>query len=95
MVKPCADCSVKSAQAPRPCAGRPLSRQFGGDRTEWFTVQRVGQAGVPLSSFLALPKVPTRDLESIHQPGCFCRSFLSSSHPSLWAGMLTLSAAAC
>ena len=30
MVKPCADFSVKSAQAPRPCAGRPLSRQFRG-----------------------------------------------------------------
>ena len=30
-VKPCAESSVKCAQAPRPCAGRPLSGQFGGD----------------------------------------------------------------
>ena len=35
IVEPCADCSAKSAQAPRPRTGRPLSRQFGGDPTEW------------------------------------------------------------
>ena len=35
MVKPCAEFSVKSTQAPRPCAGRPLSRRFRGDPTEW------------------------------------------------------------
>ena len=33
ILKPCADFSVKSAQAPRPCTGRPVSRQFGGDPT--------------------------------------------------------------
>ena len=40
MAKPCADFSVKSAQAPRPCTDRPLSRQFGGGPTEW---QRAAQ----------------------------------------------------
>ena len=31
-----ADFSVKSAEAPRPCTGRPLSRQFEGHPTEWL-----------------------------------------------------------
>ena len=31
-VEPCANFRVKSAQVPRPCTGRPLSRKFGGDR---------------------------------------------------------------
>ena len=53
MVKPCADIGVKSAQSPRPCTARPLSRQFGSDPTEWqlaaaagfFTYHRLQRVG--------------------------------------------------
>ena len=54
-----ADFSVESAQAPRPLAGRPLSRRFGGDPTEWDTSSRFKQhhSQAPHLSFAAARSV--------------------------------------